>query len=110
MFAENTSAYLADFGVPATFTPPAGTYTFGGIVTYTFTGSTTFSAVVLFDEPSADVVGGRAQTTEYEITFRTADLPGISLGGVVTIGGVAYTVLSSNTLNDGVFSNARLEV
>jgi hypothetical protein len=89
VFVENLAGFLSDFGVPAIFS--AGTVT------------------VLFDTPGQDILSGRVQSDQYEITYRTADKPNLAYGVVLSIAGSAYTVLSSNPIDDGAFSRAVLE-
>ena len=89
MFKENLSAFLADFGTFATYQ--------GSIVT------------VLFDQPGQDILSGRVQSDQYEITYVDADMPGLSFGAQITICNAAYTVLSTNRIDDGAFSRAVLD-
>ena len=90
MFAENTAAFLADFGVSATF----GSYT----------------PLVIFDEPESEILGSRALSTEYEILYRTADLPGFVHGSLITVNAQVYQCIDAKTIDDGVFSRASLEI
>lgn len=48
------------------------------------------TAAVLLDQPVEDVLGGRAQSSEYEITLPTASFPGINRGDTVIIAGESY--------------------
>jgi len=89
MFAENLPGFLADFGVAAIH---------GGA-----------SITVLFDVPGQDILSDRVSSDQYEITFRTTDMPGLLYGAQISIAAVAYTVLTVNTLDDGAFSRAVLE-
>jgi hypothetical protein len=93
MFAENTAPFLADFCVTALWTGTAGSG----------------SALVIFDKPDVVVAGGRAISTEYRITYLSADFAGLAFGDTVTIDSVAYQVLEVLQLDDGTFSEARLE-
>ena len=116
---ESTATFLADFGVTATFSAPAEAWSFDGTApTFDSKASTidgtrvlTFSASVIFDQPDSDVLGGRAHSTQYSIVFRTADLPGFAFNMAVTVNGAAYICREPpETLDDGVFSRALLEV
>jgi hypothetical protein len=115
MFTESLSIFLGDFGVPASFKPPAGTWTFDGgptfdSVTYTFDGSTTYSAKVIFDTPETGVLGNRANSVNYEITYQTLQLPGLRNGSTITVKGNPFVVIDTNLIDDGTFSKARIEV
>lgn len=87
---ESPEAFLADFGVPATF----------GLLT----------AQVIFDQPDMEILGNRVISKEYKITFVTADLPGLVFDSQVIIGGNVYVVQFVMGLSDGVFSEARLQL
>jgi hypothetical protein len=89
MFVESPAAFLKDFGIGA----------FAGAVPFT----------VIFEAVGSDILSGRAQNTDYEITYLTSAVPTLLYGNSVTISGVPYTVLTSNLLDDGVFSKARLQ-
>lgn len=89
MFAENLPAFLADFGVAAVH---------GGV-----------TKTVLFDQPGQEILSGHVQSDQYEITYIEADMPGLLFGAQLSIGGVAYTLLSTNRIDDGAFSRAILE-
>lgn len=52
----------------------------------------TNAAQVIFDMPAEDVLGARAQSTEYEVTLPTAVFPGITRGDTITISGAAAAV------------------
>lgn len=89
MFAENLPAFLADFGVAAIY---------GGV-----------TKKVLFDQPGHDILSGRVQSDQYEITYIESDMPKLLFGAQISIAGVAYTLLSTNKIDDGMFSRAILE-
>ena len=89
MFAESTAAFFADFGVPAIF------------------GDST--AIVLLDQPEANILDDRVQTTQYQITFRTADLPGLKHGSWIQVDGKQFSVINVRPVDDGVFSVAPLK-
>lgn len=87
---ESPESFLVDFGVSATF----GSYT----------------ATVILDQPDLELLGARAQGTEYEMLYRTSDLPGLDFGGSIVVNGTTYSVQFSKQLDDGVFSRARLQI
>jgi hypothetical protein len=89
MFVEKLPDFLADFGVAATY---------GGA-----------SILVLFDVPGQDILSDRVSSDQYEITFRTSDMPSLLFGAQIIIAAVAYTVLNVNKIDDGAFSRAVLE-
>jgi hypothetical protein len=117
MFQEDTAVFLADFGVPASFTPAAGSWTFDGIaptfdsITYTFDGAQSYSAKVIFDAVDKEILSGRAISAEYRIVFRTLDLPGLVFQSEITVNGQLYTLVEPPMrIEDGVFSEALLEI
>jgi hypothetical protein len=116
VFVEDTAAFLTDFNVAARFTPPAGTWTFDSqtpsldSISFTFDGSQTFDAAVIFDQPDVEVLGSRALSVQYEILYRTLDLPGLVTGTNITVNGHLYEVIDAKQIDDGVFSRAQLEV
>jgi hypothetical protein len=89
VFAESTAAFFADFGVPAVF---------GDSV-----------SVVLLDQPEENILGDRVQTTKYQITFRTADLPGLKHGSWIQVDDKQFSVINVRPIDDGVFSAADLK-
>jgi hypothetical protein len=87
---EDLSAYLADFGVPCS------------------RGATNFIGLLDMPDNDFDVGGISIQSTEYLLTYRSAVIT-LSKGDAITVGGVNFTVRSSdNLLEDGVFSAAKL--
>lgn len=60
---------------------------FAHLATWVEGGAT---ASVLFDQPTEDILGGRAQSTEYELTLPAAEFAGINRGHTVVIAGVTY--------------------
>lgn len=50
------------------------------------------TAAVLLEQPTEDILGGRAQSNEYEVTLPTAAFPGINRNDTITIGGESYQV------------------
>ena len=80
--------FLKDFGVPVVF---------GAIRT-----------LGILDAPSEVVAGGMMLSTDYQLTFETSALPGLSYQSALTAGGVAFVVREVRALDDGVFSVASL--
>lgn len=89
MFIEDLSPLFADFGLTAVF---------GGHV-----------ATVLLDMPDEEVFGGMQQSTEYVMTYRQGDLPGLKSGDTGTVGGIAYGVRQVSMLDDGKLIKATLK-
>ena len=88
---ESPEAFLADFGVPATF------------------GS--FAAKVILNEPDREILGTFAQSTMYEIEYVTTDLPGLVLGNQITVNGqLFYVNANPEAQDDGTFSKCKLQV
>lgn len=48
------------------------------------------TTAVLFDQPTEDILGGRAQSADYEVTLPAGEFPGINRGDTLTISGVSY--------------------
>jgi hypothetical protein len=87
---EDLSGYLADFGVPCS------------------RGATNFIGLLDMPDNDFDVGGMSIQSTEYLLTFRSADIT-LAKGDAVTVNAIAYLVRSSdNLLDDGKFSAAKL--
>jgi hypothetical protein len=86
---ENPAAFLADFGVTATF----GSYT----------------PLVILSMPGEDLLGARIESNQYEMEYLTTALPGLAHGSSVVINAVTYSVLQTYQLDDGTFSRARLQ-
>ena len=88
MFDEDLSFLFADFAVNCTF------------------GSIT--ALVIFDQPDNAFVSNMQVLTEYEMTFKTGDLPDLKHLSVVSINGTNYSVKDVRQINDGALSTAGL--
>lgn len=88
MFEEDLSFLFADFAVNCIF------------------GSIT--ALVIFDQPDNAFVSNMQVLTEYEMTFKTGDLPGLKHLSVVSINGTNYSVKDVRQINDGALSTAGL--
>lgn len=68
------------------------------------------TALVLMRQPTEDILGGRAQSNEYEATLPAASLPGINRGDAVTISGVSYRLREKPRLvGDGALKTMLLE-
>jgi hypothetical protein len=89
MFVEDLAPLFADFGVLAVF------------------GART--AMVLLDMPGEEIFGGMQQSTEYAITYRSTDLPGLAAGDAGTVDGVAYKVRQTTPHDDGRIIKAMLK-
>jgi hypothetical protein len=81
--------FLRDFGLPIQF------------------GSARAKGIL--DMPTEIVAGGMVLTTDYSLTYRTSDLPGLEYGSTVTVDGLQYTVREVRLQDDGVFSIAYLQ-
>ena len=89
MITENLAIFLADFGVPCVF----GSYT----------------PQVLLDAPGQDLLGNRAISISYRIYFVSAQLPGLAFRSAITVNSVAFTVNEVLPIDDGIWSEAKLE-
>lgn len=94
-FAEDMSVFFntAEFAVVATFTP---------------TGEAPLTASVMLDRPDEDILGGRASSTEYQMTLPAATFPGIGRNMKVTIAGADYQVREVRVLTDGAIKTVTL--
>ena len=82
------AVFLQDFGVPVVW---------GAI-----------NATGILDMPSQIIDGGMVISTDYKLTFATADLLGLDTDDALTVDGTAYTVRDVRIMSDGVFSEAIL--
>lgn len=89
MINENPDTFLNDFGSAVVF----GALTVKGIL----------------DMPTEVLSGNMVLSTDYQLTFKTAALPGLGYASAITVAGVAYTVKSVRQLDDGVFSIADIQ-
>lgn len=88
--SEDLSCYLDDFGVTCK------------------KGTTTFIGILDMPDTVYDLGGMSMQSTEYKLTYRSADAS-LSNGDALTVDGVAYVVRSpADKLDDGLFSAAKL--
>jgi type V secretory pathway adhesin AidA len=114
LFVENTAAFLADFPVPASYAA-AGGWSLDGLATLDSSntldgGGRVITGVVFFDEPDREILNNRAISSDYTITYRTLDFPGLVSGDEITVNGTLYVVLHAMKIEDGVFSRAILEL
>lgn len=86
---DDLAPLFADFGLTAVF---------GGHL-----------ATVLLDMPQEEIFGGVQQSTEYAMTYRAGDLPGLKSGDSGTVGGIGYTVRQTTTVDDGKLIVAKLK-
>jgi hypothetical protein len=67
-----------------------------------------FTANVILDTPTEDVLGGRAQSIEYEAKLPSAQFPGIKRGDTVVIASTTYAVREVKLLDDGAIKSLSL--
>lgn len=68
------------------------------------------TAQVLMRQPTEDILGGRAQSNEYELTMPAAEFAGINRGDTLTIAGVSYRLREKPRLvGDGALKTLLLE-
>ena len=89
MLADDSSLYLADFGVSVV----AGNATGLGIL----------------DMPSEVILDNQVITTDYTLTCEAAKFGALLYGSQLTVNGVAYTVRTTNLLTDGIFVQLSLQ-
>lgn len=58
------------------------------------------TAAVLLDQPTEDILGGRAQSNEFEVTMQAAEFPGINRGDTISINGASYQLREKPRLAD----------
>ncbi len=86
---EDLAAFFADFGVQAS--------------------ANGMTACVLLDMPGQSLLGDMQISTDYAITYASADLPGLKHGSSITVSGSAYTVREITLQDDGQISRASLK-
>lgn len=89
MLTDDSSLYLADFGVSVV----AGDVTGLGIL----------------DMPSEIILDNQVITTDYTLTCEAAKFGALLYGSQLTVNGVAYTVRTANLLTDGIFVQLSLQ-
>ena len=89
MLVDDSSLYLADFGVSVV----AGDVTGLGIL----------------DMPSEIILDNQVITTDYTLTCEAAKFGALLYGSQLTVNGVAYTVRTANLLTDGIFVQLSLQ-
>lgn len=89
MLVDDSSLYLADFGVDVV----AGDTTGLGIL----------------DMPSEVILDNQVITTDYTLTCEAAKFGALLYGSQLTVNGVAYTVRTANLLTDGIFVQLSLQ-
>ena len=88
MFAEDSGAFLADFGVIAERNGER--------------------AQVILDQPDENVMHDHVQSTAYTILFKASSFVGIGHGDSVNVDGVCYSVITVSNVDDGAFKRAEL--
>lgn len=83
-----TDVFLKDFGLPVVWGSRSG--------------------LGILDAPSEIIAGGMVLTTDYQLTIKTSDFPGLLRGETLTVNGTAYMVREARQIDDGVFSNVFL--
>jgi hypothetical protein len=63
----------------------------------------------ILDMPTEVIAGGMVLTTDYALTVKTADLPGIGFNDEIRVDGVNYTVREVRQQDDGVFATVYLQ-
>lgn len=63
----------------------------------------------LLDMPTEVLSGNMVLSTDYQLTFKTSDMPDLGYAKQLRVNGVAYTVKSVRQLDDGTFSVADLQ-
>lgn len=81
--------FLKDFGVPVVHRDRTST----GIL----------------DMPTEVIAGGMVLTTDFALTVKVVDFPGIGFNDPVQVDGVAYTVREVRLQDDGVFAIVYLQ-
>jgi len=79
-----TDVFLKEFGQPVTWGK--------------------FSGKGILDMPSEIIAGGMVLTTDYQLTVKTSDFPGIIRGDTIKVASASYTVREARMIDDGAFS------
>lgn len=66
------------------------------------------AATVILNAPDTDLFSGQVIGTDYTIIYAVADLPGLSSGAQLSIGGITYQVREIHALDDGAVAHATL--
>lgn len=67
-----------------------------------------YSATVIIDMPTEDILGGRVNSKEYLATLPATSFPGIARSDTITAGGSTYQVREVRTLDDGALKSLSL--
>jgi hypothetical protein len=86
---EDLGVFLADFGVSVS------------------DGSTATTG--LFDMPGEVVAGGQIISTDYMLTIKASDYPGLVYGSALIVDGANYVVRSVQPTDDGKFKQVFLQ-
>jgi hypothetical protein len=68
----------------------------------------TFTAPVLLDAPTEDIMGGRVLSEEYEATMPASSFPGITRDAMLSIDGGTYRVREVRLMDDGAIKQLLL--
>jgi hypothetical protein len=113
MLTENTAAYLADFGEPATWygAPWIVDRTGASLDSTKFgpNGLEQQTALVFFDKPQSDVLSNRVSTRNYKIRWPATQFVGIKHDDAIEIDGVKYSVMQPTSLFDGAWFETELQ-
>lgn len=91
---EDIAVFFEDFGVTASLTPSGG--------------GDTETAIVIFDAPDEEILGGQSLSREYLITYASGNLPSAASGETVTISSLDYYIRDVRKIDDGSVIEARL--
>jgi hypothetical protein len=88
-FTENLDAFLADFGVVATYN--------------------TESAKVILDSPD-QIISGMVVSTEYMMTCKSTSFVSMKVGDTLTVNGKNFKAGSAQMIDDGAFTKRNLNL
>lgn len=72
-------------------------------------GETPRFGKVLFQMPTADILGDMQLSSDYSIEYNPAHFPGLRHGLEITVGGTTYTVREVRDADDGFTKRATLK-
>lgn len=65
--------------------------------------------LVTLDMPDQGILGDRMLSTQYLMTYASADLPGLKHGDALIVDGMNYSVVDVRKIDDGKLSHAELQ-